>query len=82
MEKQIALVRKSDQRVDNILVVDSLEKSHIAAWATDALDVVAVKDSIPYLHGLWDGTEFHAPDNEHLISIGLMIDAIEETTTE
>ena len=78
MEKQIALVRKSDQRVDNILVVDSLEKSHIAAWATDALEVVAVKDSIPYLHGLWDGAEFHSPDNEYLKSIGILIDPIEE----
>jgi hypothetical protein len=82
MEKQIALVRKSDQRVENILIVESLEKSHIAAWATDALDVVAVKDSIPYLHGLWDGTEFHAPDNDHLKSIGVLVDPIEEIPTE
>ena len=72
MEKQIALVRKSDKRVENILVVESLEKSHIAAWETDALDVVAVKDSTCYLYGLWDGKEFHAPENEYLISIGLM----------
>jgi hypothetical protein len=72
MEKQIALVRKSDQRVDNILVVDSLEKSQVEQWATDSLDVVAVKDSIPYLHGLWDGKEFHAPENEYLVSIGLV----------
>ena len=82
MEKQIALVRKSDSRVDKILVVDSFEKSHIAAWATDALDVVAVKDSIPYVHGLWDGTEFHAPDNQHLISIGLIKEPTQETPVE
>jgi hypothetical protein len=82
MEKQIALVRKSDSRVDNILVVESLEKSHIAAWATDALDVVGVKDSIPYLHGLWDGTEFHTPENEYLKSIGVLTDPIEETSAE
>lgn len=74
MEKQIALIRKSDKRVDNILIVDSLEKSHIEQWATDSLDVVAVKDSIPYLHGLWDGKEFTAPDNDYLKSIGLVID--------
>jgi hypothetical protein len=79
MEKQIALVAKSDQRVKNIIVVDSLEKSHIAKWATDGLDVVAIDDSIPYLHGLWDGTEFHAPDNDYLKSIGILKDFVEET---
>lgn len=72
MEKKIALIRKSDQRVDGIIVVDSLEKSHIEQWATDVLDVVPVKDSIAYVHGLWDGKEFHAPENEYLISIGLV----------
>ena len=82
MEKQIALVNKSTQRVENILVVDSLEKSQIAAWATDALDVVAVKDSIPYVHGLWDGTEFHNPTTEYLKSIGLVVDLVEESPAE
>jgi len=72
MEKQIALVKKSDNRVENIIVVDSLEESYIQQWATDLLNVVAVKDSTPYLHGLWDGTEFHTPDNEYLISIELL----------
>lgn len=72
MEKQIALVGKSNNRVENIIVVDSLEESHIQQWATDLVKVVAVKDSIPYLHGLWDGTEFYTPDNEYLISIGLL----------
>jgi hypothetical protein len=43
MEKQIAMVRKSDNRVENVIVVDSLQKSHIDQWATDLLDVVAVK---------------------------------------
>jgi len=79
MEKQIALVRKSDQRVDNVLVVESLEKSHIEQWATDFVDVIAVKDSIPYVHGLWDGTQFHAPENDYLISIGLLNAPVEET---
>ena len=55
MEKQIALVSKTNQRVINVLVVDSLEKSHIDQWATNELDVVAVKDSTPYVNGLWDG---------------------------
>lgn len=82
MEKQIALVRKSDQRVDSVLVVESLEKSHIAAWETDALDVIAVKDSIPYLHGIWDGKEFYAPDNEYLKSIGLVTDPKDDASIE
>lgn len=72
MEKQIALVNKTTNRVENVLIVDSLEKSHIEQWATDELDVVAVKDSIPYLNGLWDGKEFLQPSNEYLIEIGLL----------
>jgi hypothetical protein len=78
MEKQIALVRKSDNRVENIIVVYSLEESYTQQWATDLLNVVAVKDSIPYLYGLWDGTEFYTPENEYLISIGLLTEP-EET---
>ena len=78
MEKQIALVSKTNQRVINVLVVDSLEKSHIDQWATNELDVVAVKDSTPYVNGLWDGKEFTPPDNEYLIEIGL----VQENPTE
>ena len=76
MEKQIALVSKTNQRVINVLVVDSLDKSHIGQWATNEIDVVAVKDSIPYVNGLWDGKEFTPPDNEYLKSIGLVSDQI------
>ena len=72
MEKHIALVRKSDQRVENILIVDSLNS--IDKWATDALDVVAVTDSTPYVHGLWDGTKFNEPEQEYLKSIGFIAD--------
>jgi hypothetical protein len=82
MEKQIAIVRKSDGRVENILVVDSLEKSHIEQWATDTVDVVPIKDSIPYVHGLWDGKTFSQPENAYLKSIGLLSDPIEETPAE
>jgi protein involved in polysaccharide export with SLBB domain len=72
MEKQIALVNKTNQRVVNILVVDSLDKSHINQWETNELDVIAVKDSIPYVNGLWDGKEFLPPDNEYLKEINLI----------
>ena len=72
MEKQIALVNKTTKRVVNVLIVDTLDKLHIDQWATDELDVVAVKDSIPYVNGLWDGKEFTPPDNEYLKEIGLM----------
>jgi hypothetical protein len=78
MEKQIALINKTTKRVENVLVVDSLEKSHIDQWATNELDVIAVKDSTPYVNGLWDGKEFSQPDNEYLISIGL----VQENPTE
>ena len=76
MEKQIALVNKSNKRVVSVLIVDSLEKSHISAWETEEVEVVAIKDSIPYLYGLWDGKEFIAPDDDYLKSIGLVTDLI------
>ena len=78
MEHKIALIKKSDQRVQGVIVVDSLEESHIQQWATEVFDVVAVTDSIPYVYGLWDGTNFHAPENEYLISIGLVQPVDEE----
>ena len=82
MEKQIALVRKSDNRVENVLVVDSLDKNYIKQFETANCDVITVDNSIPYVYGLWDGTEFHAPDNEYLKSIGVLVDLIEETLAE
>lgn len=71
MEKQIALIRKSDNRVVNVLVVESLDKDNIKAFATDELEVVAVSKSIPYINGLWDGKEFIPPTIEYLVEIGL-----------
>lgn len=70
MEKQIALIRKSDNRVVNVLVVESLDKENIRAFATDELDVVAVGKSIPYINGLWDGKEFIPPTIDYLVEIG------------
>jgi hypothetical protein len=72
MEHQIALIKKSDQRVQSIILVDSLEDSYIQQWATDLLDIVVVTDSVPHVHGLWDGANFHNPENEYLVSIGLV----------
>ena len=69
MEKQIALVCKAHNRVMNVLVVYSLDKSHIEQWKTDELDVVAVGESIPYINGLWDGKEFIAPSIDYLVEI-------------
>ena len=76
MEKQIALVNKTNQRVISVLIVDSLDKSHIGQWATNEIDVVAVKDSTPYVNGQWDGKEFMPPDDDYLKSIGLVSDQI------
>lgn len=72
MEKQIALVNKITKRVKNVLVIDSLDKEYIKNWATDELEVVPVKNSIPYVNGLWDGKQFTQPSDEYLIEIGLI----------
>jgi len=79
MEKQIALVNKITNRVENILVVDSLDEDKIQPFATTECNVVPVTTSIPYLHGLWNGTEFTAPTTEYLIEIGLVSKIIETT---
>ena len=79
MEKQIALINKENKRVVSVLVVDSLERSHIDQWATDELHVIAVKDSTPYVNGLWDGKGFTPPDDDYLKSIGLVSDQITQT---
>jgi hypothetical protein len=72
MEKQIALVSKATKRVLNVLVVDNLDKDYIAQWATDECDVIAVKDTTPYVNGLWDGKKFSQPTEDYLIEIGLV----------
>lgn len=72
MEHKIALTKKSDQRVQSVIVVYSLEDLHIQQWATEDVDVVLVTDSVPYINGLWDGTNFHSPETEYLISIGVI----------
>lgn len=72
MEKQIALVSKTDKRVLNVLVVDNLDKDYIAQFATAKCDVVAVKDTTPHINGLWDGKKFTEPTNDYLIEIGLV----------
>jgi hypothetical protein len=82
MEKQIALINKTTKRVENVLVVDSLEKSHIAQWATDELDVIAVKDSTPHINGLWDGKEFSQPTEDYLIEIGLVNPVVTDDQTD
>jgi hypothetical protein len=82
MEKQIALINKTTKRVENVLVVDSLDKSHIDQWATDELDVIAVKDSTPYVNGLWDGKEFSQPTEDYLIEIGLVNPVVTDDQTD
>lgn len=72
MEKQIALVNKTNKRVIGVSIVDSLDKSYIQQWATSEIDVVPVKDYIPYVNGLFDGKEFTPPTEEYLIEMGLI----------
>ena len=71
MEKQIALVSKSDNRVKNVLIVDSFDD--IDSFKTEELDAVAVDKSQPHLHGLWDGKKFAEPTQDYLIEIGLLV---------
>lgn len=77
MEKQIALINKQTKRVENVLVVDSLDKDKIKAFETESCDVVAIKDSVAHINGLWDGKEFIPPTVEYLIEIGLVQPIIE-----
>jgi len=82
MEKQIALVNKTNKRVISVLVVDSLDKSHIDQWATNELDVIAVKDTTPYINGLWDGKKFSQPTEDYLIEIGLVNPVVTDDQTD
>jgi hypothetical protein len=72
MEKQIALVNKSNKRVVSVLVVDNLDKDYISQFATNECDVVALKDTIAYVNGLFDGKKFTPPTIDYLMEIGLV----------
>lgn len=80
MEKQIALINKENNRVKNVLVVDSLENDFIQAWANETTLVVPITDSPAFVHGIFDGTTFTAPDEAYLIEIGVV--QIPEEPTE
>ena len=78
MEKHIALINKTNNRVVNVLIVDDLGADRIKQFETDECKVIAVKDSVPHINGLWDGKTFTEPTNDYLIEIGL----IDESTPE
>jgi hypothetical protein len=81
MEKKIALVNKTTNRVENIILVDSFDNAE--DWSTSTLDVVPVEnEKVPYLNGLWNGTEFIEPTNDYLIEIGLLNPIDEEAQAE
>lgn len=80
MEKQIALIDKATNRVKNVLVVESLDNDYIQAWANESTLVVPVADTPAYVHGIFDGTTFTAPDEAYLIEIGVV--QIPEEPTE
>ena len=72
MENQIALVNKETNRVENVLIVDSLDSKYIKAWENDETKVIPVTDSTPYVHAFWNGKTFELPTNEYLTEIGLV----------
>lgn len=80
MEKQIALISKSDNRVKNVLIVDSFDD--LDSFKTEELDAIAVDKSQPHLHGLWDGKKFTEPSQDYLIEIGLLTLPAEPTEEE
>ena len=81
MEKQIALVNKTTNRVENIILVDSFDNAQ--DWATPTLDAIPVENGkVAYLNGLWNGTEFIEPTNDYLIEIGLLNPIDEEAQAE
>lgn len=72
MEKQIALIDKTNNRVKNVLVVETLDNDFIQAWANATTLVVPVANTPAYVHGIFDGTTFTAPDEAYLIEIGVV----------
>lgn len=70
MELQVALVNKTNNRVDNIIIVANHDDAPM--WETDTHAAIPVTENhVCYLHGLWDGADFIEPDNEYLVSIGV-----------
>jgi hypothetical protein len=79
MEKQIALIDKTNNRVKNVLVVETLDNDFIQAWANETTLVVPVTDTPAYVYGIFDGTTFAAPDEAYLIEIGVLQPSEEPT---
>lgn len=86
MEKQIALIDKSTNRVKSVLVVETLENDFIQAWANETTLVVPITNSPAFVHGIYDGTSFATPEDSYLLEIGVLqpIEEIEldETKTK
>ena len=72
MEKQIALIDKANNRVKNVLVVETLDNDFIQAWANETTLVVPITNSPAYVHGIFDGTTFATPDDDYLLEIGVL----------
>jgi hypothetical protein len=81
MEKQIALVNKTTNRVENIIVVDSFDNAQ--DWSTSTLDAIPLEnEKIAFVNGLYDGTDFTEPTNDYLVEIGLLTPIDEEAQAE
>lgn len=71
MENKVALVNKSTSRVENVIVVSSLDDA--PNWETDTFSAIPIQENqTAYVYGIWDGTNFQIPENEYLISIGII----------
>lgn len=71
MEKLAALININTKRVDSIIVV--ADHKNLQSFSSETHDCVAVEDGqTAFLHGLFDGKDFSAPDNDYLIQLGLL----------
>lgn len=71
MEKKVALIRKSDNRIENIILVADFR--NIEQYATDSLNAVKIEENqTAYINGVYENGEFYEPTNEYLIEIGLV----------
>jgi len=71
MENKVALVNKSTNRVENIIIVSSLDDA--PNWETNTFSAIPVQENqTAYVYGIWNGNDFQIPENEYLISIGIL----------
>jgi hypothetical protein len=71
MEKLAALINIETNRVENVIVVS--DENHIDSFCNENQKCVEVKQNqYPFRYGIFDGTDFIPPEDEFLLSLGLI----------